>query len=214
MPFSQGIKEEALIASARRCCVCHDFAGRAVNVHHIEQEADGGRNIIENAIVLCLRCHSEAGHYNPRHPIGIKYSPSELIRHRDNWWQQVKQGFVEPISARDTEEKIKAGMVLRSAFLDEFVALKEATKNTRKFDVQEVLSSAFEKHAKAIAEYQFIVGEPYAQELEVAWQEYLQEPGRHRFHHYIVLHGEDPSERAVKLQRAVENIERIFGLTR
>jgi hypothetical protein len=85
MPFSKKIQKNALIKSHRRCSVCHEFAGRAVNVHHIIQEADGGPNTIDNAIVLCLRCHSEAGHYNPRHPIGIKYSPEELRQHRDKW---------------------------------------------------------------------------------------------------------------------------------
>jgi hypothetical protein len=67
--------------------VCHEFAGRAVNMHHIVQEADGGSNTLDNAIVLCLRCHSEAGHFNSRHPIGTKYSPNELHRHRDEWWK-------------------------------------------------------------------------------------------------------------------------------
>lgn len=92
MPFLKNVREEALIRSQRHCCVCHEFAGRAINVHHIKQEADGGSNDIENAIVLCLRCHSEAGHFNPRHPIGTSYSPKELIRHRKNWWEACANG--------------------------------------------------------------------------------------------------------------------------
>lgn len=92
MPFPNHIREEALIKSQRHCCVCHEFAGRAINVHHIKQEADGGENTIGNAIVLCLRCHSEAGHFNPRHPIGTSYSPQELIRHRDQWWESCEKG--------------------------------------------------------------------------------------------------------------------------
>lgn len=87
MPFPKDVRETALVKSRRRCCVCHEFAGRAINVHHILQEADGGPNTLDNAIVLCLRCHSEAGHFNPRHAIGTKYSPSELRRHRDEWWK-------------------------------------------------------------------------------------------------------------------------------
>lgn len=86
MPFPKAVRETALVRSQRRCCVCHDFVGRAINVHHIEAEADGGANTLENSIVLCLRCHAEAGHFNPRHPLGTKYSPSELVRHRDEWW--------------------------------------------------------------------------------------------------------------------------------
>lgn len=86
MPFPSRVREDALVKAQRHCCVCHDFAGRLVNVHHIIQECDGGANDLDNAIVLCLRCHAEAGHYNPKHPLGTKYSPSELRRHRDEWY--------------------------------------------------------------------------------------------------------------------------------
>ena len=86
MPFSKKVKEEALVKSLRRCCVCRVFAGRYAAVHHIMPEAKRGSNRLANAIVLCQRCHGEAGHYNPQHPIGNKYSPDELLRHRDEWW--------------------------------------------------------------------------------------------------------------------------------
>jgi len=86
MPFPNAVREEALVRSRRCCCVCHEFFGRAVEVHHIHQEADGGSNTLDNAIVLCDRCHAEAGHYNNHHPLGSKYSPGELRRHRDEWW--------------------------------------------------------------------------------------------------------------------------------
>jgi HNH endonuclease len=86
MPFPDSVRIQALVRSRRCCCVCHQFAGRASNVHHIVQEAHGGSNTLENAICLCLRCHAEAGHYNPTHPLGTKYSPQELRAHRDAWW--------------------------------------------------------------------------------------------------------------------------------
>jgi hypothetical protein len=97
MPFPTDIRQEALVRSHRRCCVCHDFGGRSVNVHHITQEADGGLNTLENAICLCLRCHAEAGHFNPRHPLGTKYSPSELIAHREQWWAHCAAHLDEPL---------------------------------------------------------------------------------------------------------------------
>jgi hypothetical protein len=87
MPFSKRVKEEALVKSNRCCCVCHEFAGRNVNIHHIIPESNGGSNTLNNAIVLCFRCHAEVGHYNPNHPLGLKYSPSELRKHRDAWWK-------------------------------------------------------------------------------------------------------------------------------
>lgn len=86
MSFSPLAKENALVRSRRCCCICHEFAGLYTNVHHIVQKADGGEDDIDNAIVLCLRCHGEVGHYNVRHPIGNKYSEDELRKHRDQWW--------------------------------------------------------------------------------------------------------------------------------
>ena len=97
MPFPRAVRDEALVRSHRRCCVCHEFGGRSVNVHHIVQEADGGLNAIENAICLCLRCHAEAGHFNPRHPMGTKYSPEELRLHRDQWWAHCQSHPEEPL---------------------------------------------------------------------------------------------------------------------
>ena len=91
MSFPKSVREDALVKSHRRCCICHEFAGRSEDVHHIVQEADGGANTIDNAIALCPKCHGEAGHYNPRHPLGTKYSPQELRRHRDQWWELCTQ---------------------------------------------------------------------------------------------------------------------------
>ena len=115
MPFPPEIKEFALVNSRRCCCVCHEFSGRNVNVHHIVQEADGGPNILDNAIVLCFKCHAEAGHYNNHHPLGTKYSPSELRKHRDSWWKycesynknlrpdDIKDNPTSPLHAQDLE---------------------------------------------------------------------------------------------------------------
>jgi hypothetical protein len=71
-----------------------------INVHHIIQEASGGENSIENAIVLCLRCHGEVGHYNNEHPIGNKYSSSELRGHRDKWWGYCEKNPTKTLPSR------------------------------------------------------------------------------------------------------------------
>lgn len=89
MGFSPEIKRKARIASASHCCVCHRRKGLKIEVHHIKQEADGGPNTFENAIPLCFDCHCDAGHYNPKHPKGSKYSPKELLQARDNWYSLV-----------------------------------------------------------------------------------------------------------------------------
>jgi hypothetical protein len=97
MGFPPKVKEDALIKSRRCCCICHKFAGLYTNVHHIIQEADGGPNTLENAVVLCLECHGQVGHYNKRHPIGDKYSPAEVKRHRDAWWEWCEKSPYAPL---------------------------------------------------------------------------------------------------------------------
>ncbi len=66
------------------------FCGRNMELHHIEMEARGGVSTFENCIPLCFNCHAEAGHYNNDHPKGTKYSPAELSKHRDRWYQAIK----------------------------------------------------------------------------------------------------------------------------
>jgi hypothetical protein len=85
MPFSRATKEQALVVAARYCCVCHRYKGVRVEVHHILPEAQGGTDDLDNAIVLCFDCHADAGHYNPKHPRGTKFSQAELRRARHAW---------------------------------------------------------------------------------------------------------------------------------
>ncbi len=109
MPFPNVVREEALVRSGRSCCVCHRFVGRCAVVHHIVQEAHGGPNTLENAIVLCPHCHAEAGHYNPRHPLGTKYHPQELRRHRDDWWRYKEREYLPQARPPDYKEPPGSG---------------------------------------------------------------------------------------------------------
>jgi hypothetical protein len=97
MAFSKSVTEKALINSRRCCCVCNDFADLYVNVHHIKPRAKKGPDTLGNAIVLCLKCHGEVGHYNSEHPIGKKYSREELVAYRDNWWNWCKNNPYSPL---------------------------------------------------------------------------------------------------------------------
>ncbi len=90
MSFSQKVAEDALVACGRFCCICHRFAGTHIAIHHIEQKADGGSDDFDNAIPLCLDCHAEMGSTDSHHPIRKAYTPSELKRHRDNWYKRVE----------------------------------------------------------------------------------------------------------------------------
>ncbi len=91
MSFPQDVKEKALVACGRCCCICHKFCGNNMEVHHIIQHADGGTDEFDNAIPLCLDCHAEVGQYNPRHPKGTKFTIGELKGHRDKWYEKVEK---------------------------------------------------------------------------------------------------------------------------
>lgn len=81
-----------MLACGRRCCLCHKFAGGKMECHHIDPAAKGGKNTFENCIPLCFDCHAEAGHYNEKHPKGTKFSPAELLGHRDRWFATIDKG--------------------------------------------------------------------------------------------------------------------------
>ncbi len=102
MAFSKGIKEAALVAAGRRCCLCTRFKGVRLEVHHIEPESTGGGNDFDNAIPLCFDCHADVGHYNPEHPRGNRYSAAELRGHRNRLYDQIASGHLS--SARPTDE--------------------------------------------------------------------------------------------------------------
>ncbi|WP_375760920.1 HNH endonuclease [Corallococcus exercitus] len=104
MGFPRSVRDSALVAAARRCCVCHRYGGVGIEVHHIVPEAQGGPNTLDNAIALCFDCHAAAGHYNDSHPRGTKFSPSELRLHREKWHQQVRDQRIES----PTEDVVRA----------------------------------------------------------------------------------------------------------
>lgn len=112
--WPQQIREEVLVACGRRCCVCHRFCGLKMELHHIVPEPKGGKTEKENCIPLCFDCHAEAGYYNPDHPKGTKYSPSELRKHRDQWYRSMLELSKREIeeSKQDYPDKIYEGQVI------------------------------------------------------------------------------------------------------
>lgn len=94
MPFPPSVRDHALLAAARHCCVCRRYKGVLLEVHHITPEADGGASDFENAIALCFECHAWAGHYFAKHPKGSKYSPDQLRAAKNLWYSKVETGDV------------------------------------------------------------------------------------------------------------------------
>lgn len=90
MPFPQRVKDEAMVACERHCCLCHQFKGTKIECHHIVPEANGGSNTFDNCIPLCFDCHAEVGAYNREHPRGTRYSARELKQRREGSYEEIK----------------------------------------------------------------------------------------------------------------------------
>lgn len=71
--------------------------------HHITPQSDGGDDTFENCIPLCLECHGEVMAYNPKHPIGKMYTPEELKRRRDEWYESVTNAPTAVLDQRHME---------------------------------------------------------------------------------------------------------------
>lgn len=105
MGFSSVVVEDALVASARCCCICHKFCGTRIETHHLKSIHKGGDDGFENCIPLCFDCHAEVGHYNNEHPRGRKYSEGELKKHRDKWYAMVLE-LNTPVPEENTSVQI------------------------------------------------------------------------------------------------------------
>jgi hypothetical protein len=107
MGFSAEVRDKALIACNRCCCICHKFCGKKIELHHIQQKADGGDDSFDNCIPLCFDCHADMGKTDPHHPKGKQYSARELIGHRDNWYQKVKNSITSRnVQVCDEDKKL------------------------------------------------------------------------------------------------------------
>ena len=91
MGFPPDVAESALLECGRCCCICHKFCGTKIELHHIVQKQEGGKDSYDNCIPLCFDCHAEVKTYNPKHPKGRKYTSSELKAHRNRWYEKVSK---------------------------------------------------------------------------------------------------------------------------
>jgi HNH endonuclease len=132
MGFSKKVKEDILVASARHCCVCHRYKGIKIEIHHILPKEQGGKDTFENAISLCYDCHSDAGHYFSKHPKGTKFSPSELKKHKESWFEIVKNNNIS--------QKTKSLIHSRFIITKDFSLIKEIiNRDLSNFPIKDTL---------------------------------------------------------------------------
>lgn len=105
MGFPTSVANEVLVRCGRHCCICDKFVGSKIELHHIVQAADGGDDSVDNCIPLCFDCHAEVNSYNPRHPKGRKYTPTELRGHRDKCYE--KYALQKNLTKADEDETKK-----------------------------------------------------------------------------------------------------------
>lgn len=118
MGFPTKVSEDALVACGRCCCLCHTYCDINIELHHIKQKVDGGEDTFENCIPLCFNCHAKVKAYNPRHPKGRKFTESELIRHRDNWYQKVSLGMTKPVNQEPNKLDYELYLKIKNVFSD------------------------------------------------------------------------------------------------
>jgi HNH endonuclease len=97
MPFDLESRTKVLLWCDRHCCLCKKACGINIEVHHIEPEAAGGSDAIDNAIPLCFDCHSGVQHYNSDHPRGTKYKSNELKARREQVYEEFTRHLVPPV---------------------------------------------------------------------------------------------------------------------
>lgn len=102
MSFPQRVVDQLLFRSARCCCLCHRYVGRHIEIHHIVPQAQGGADDFDNGMPLCYECHGKVDAYNREHPKGRKYQPTELKRHRDDWFAMVSERRVMVVEGHVT----------------------------------------------------------------------------------------------------------------
>lgn len=134
MGFSRETREEILIKAARSCSVCHQQKGVRIELHHIIPKEQGGTDNKENAIALCFDCHADAGHYNPKHPRGTKFSPTELRKHKIAWEDNVERGHVSKATTENNH------LVVRHYFCLAWDGISEIAEiNLSNFPISNVL---------------------------------------------------------------------------
>ena len=93
--FFEEDKVKCLLWSARHCCLCGKPCSLNIEIAHIPGEEDSSD--IRSAIPVCFDCHGTIGHYDPKHPKGLKVRAEELRRRRDQVYEQYTRQLVPPV---------------------------------------------------------------------------------------------------------------------
>ena len=173
--FPKSVAEDLMAKSGRRCCLCHEFKGGRLQIHHITPRAEGGKGTPDNGIVICFDCHSDVHAYWGKTHMGRSFTAPELKRHRDQWFEtfatasgtqidyeklagellhQIAEQARPPQGAADigTEELAKAAGPDTAERLREALGLQ---KQNREREAIDALYEAFRRDLRPPARAQF-----------------------------------------------------------
>jgi hypothetical protein len=83
------ISTKVLADCGRCCCLCRRFKPIQLQVHHIVLKSEGGEDELDNAIALCLTCHTDV---HTKAPFTRRFTVEELKAHRENVYRLVAEG--------------------------------------------------------------------------------------------------------------------------
>ena len=100
----QDVIDRMTVKCGRRCCICKRFRPTKLQVHHIQEKAQGGGNDEDNLIVTCFSCHSDV---HTSVPFARRFSRDELKQHRDTLIKQVAEGVFPASDVDDADVVIR-----------------------------------------------------------------------------------------------------------
>ena len=83
------ISTRVLADCGRCCCLCRRFKPVQLQVHHIVLKSEGGKDEPDNAIALCLTCHTDV---HTKAPFTRRFTVEEQKVHRENVYRLVREG--------------------------------------------------------------------------------------------------------------------------
>lgn len=92
MSIPQALVDKTLADCGRRCCICRRFAPLHLQVHHIKPREDGGLDVEDNLIAICITCHADV-HTGTK--LTRRFTVRELKLHKEALVAAVRDGRLE-----------------------------------------------------------------------------------------------------------------------
>jgi len=81
--ISQELYDLVMLRDHNRCQLCAKKLH--IEVHHIVQKSLGGKNILENLIVLCYTCHREVGNSLSKKEELLEMAKNNIKKMNSSW---------------------------------------------------------------------------------------------------------------------------------